>query len=229
MSRPRCLICGSRNFSFSEVLWPALCRAWQLGPDEIAYINRQQGLQCCECSANLRSQVLAKAIMQGCNFSGLFQDFVKSNTARSLRILEINQAGTLHAQLKLCRWHRLVEYPAFDLLNLAIPSADFDLVVHSDTLEHIADPLRGLQECRRVLVDSGKLFFTVPVVVGRMTRSREGLAASHHGHEENIDDSYIVHTEFGCDVWKMPIEAGFGSVTVHTLEYPAGIALEARN
>ncbi len=59
----------------------------------------------------------------------------------------------------------------------AIPYAagTFDIVVHSDTLEHVENPVHALAECRRVLKPGGALCFTVPIIVGRLTRNRKGL------------------------------------------------------
>ena len=51
-------------------------------------------------------------------------------------------------------------------------------VVHSDTLEHVPHPAHGLTECRRVLKPGGFCTFTVPMVVDRLTLSREGLPQS---------------------------------------------------
>ena len=42
------------------------------------------------------------------------------------------------------------------------PDETFDLVVHSDTLEHVPDPVRGLAECRRVLKPHGLLILETP-------------------------------------------------------------------
>ena len=79
--------------------------------------------------------------------------------------------------------HQLASYPDVDMMNLPFAAGAFDVVVHSDTLEHVSDPQRGLEECRRVLDERGAVVFTVPVVVGRLSRSRAGLAPSYHGCE----------------------------------------------
>ena len=114
------------------------------------------------------------------------------------------------------------------MTQLPYPANAFDLVVHSDTLEHVADPHQGLRECRRVLSPAGACVFTVPVIVGRMTRSRRGLAPSYHGHADCREADFLVHTEFGADLWSAVFEAGFGSCQFVTFRYPSGLAVIAR-
>src|SRR5262249_12650310 len=115
-----------------------------------------------------------------------------------------------------------------DMTRLSCADESFDLVVHSDTLEHVDDPARALRECRRVLTASGACIFTAPIVVGRLTRSRRGLPASYHGSPTRQDQDLLVHTEFGADVWTMVIEAGFESCELIAFHYPSGIAIVAR-
>ena len=55
-------------------------------------------------------------------------------------MLEINEAGTLHPILRMLPRHRLVSYPEVDMTRLPFADRSFDLVVHSDTLEHVPDP-----------------------------------------------------------------------------------------
>jgi ubiquinone/menaquinone biosynthesis C-methylase UbiE len=114
------------------------------------------------------------------------------------------------------------------MLNLDIESESVDLVVHSDTLEHIPNPDRALSECRRVLRGNGKCIFTVPIIVDRMTRSRTGLSPCYHGQSGVPADDQVVFTEFGADIWKMVLAAGFSSCELFSLEYPAALAIVAR-
>jgi SAM-dependent methyltransferase len=105
------------------------------------------------------------------------------------------------------------------------PDESFDLVVHSDTLEHVLDPFRALSECRRVLRPTGALCFTVPVIVGRLTRSCTGRPPSFHGTPTTESEDLRVQTEFGADMWTWPLRAGFAAVTITTTEYPAALAV----
>lgn len=222
-----CPVCGGIEFSNREVIWQELSQDWQLSPHELAYINRQQGYICVTCANNLRSMSLASAILTAYSFSGTLLQFVESDIGKQLRVLEINEAGNLTSVLNRMPNHTLVHYPEHDMTSLVFKSESFDLVLHSDTLEHVQNPLAGLAECCRVIKKPGRCIFTVPIVLGRLTHSREGMKQSFHGSYSTNYSNMLVCTEYGADVWKYVIESGFTQVSLHCLEYPAGIAIES--
>lgn len=221
-----CPVCGDKQFTNIEVLWSELSTAWQLDQSEIAYINRQQGTSCRECGSNLRSMALAKAILDSAGSEHFLKDFCKK-PPKGIRILEVNPAGNLTSVLQKIPGHTLISYPEYDLMDLPNTLGKYDFVIHSDTLEHIPAPVKALSECRRVLKPRGRCIFTVPIVIGRLSRSREGLPNSYHGSVDTREADYIVHTEFGSDVWLHVLQAGFSSCKFHCLEYPSAIAIEA--
>jgi SAM-dependent methyltransferase len=208
----------------APVLWKELIDQWRLASHEVAYVDRQQGLHCAACSSNLRCMVLAKAIMACFDYLGTFRDFVRSETARSLRVLEINEAAALTPFLREIPGHVLGCFPEVNMMTLPYEDQSFDLVIHSDTLEHIERPIRGLSECHRVLRRGGFCSFTVPIIVDRLTISREGLPPSFHGSPSNPADC-LVYTEYGADAWKHVILAGFRECRIVSLDYPASQAL----
>lgn len=142
-SRP-CPVCGGEEFAESSVLWPELINAWQLSDSEVAYVNRQQGFHCKQCFNNLRAMALAAAILREYRFQGTLNQLCALRG--ELAVLEINRAGNLTPFLEKLPAHKLIEYPQFDMLDLKIESESTDLVVHSDTLEHIPNPERALTE-----------------------------------------------------------------------------------
>lgn len=223
-----CPICGGVDFLLNAVLWPKLINDWQLSSSEVDYVNRQQGFCCTACGNNLRSMGLADAILNTYVFSGTLAQFVESDLGKSLKVLEINEAGGLSPILFKLSNHKLVRYPEYDMTDLAFESGTFDLVIHSDTLEHVPNPERGLSECRRVLHHNGKCIFTIPIIVDRMTRSRTGLVSSYHGQSGVPADDQVVCTEFGADAWKTVLKAGFRSCEIFSLEYPAALVIIAR-
>lgn len=226
MDQRKCPVCSSGDFACKAVLWPSLINSWQLSASESKYINKQQGHHCTQCKNNLRSMSLAASILDGFGFHGNLIEFVESRP--DLRVLEINTAGGLTATLEKFKKHRLIEYPEFDIQDLDIPDGCFDVVIHSDTLEHIPNPVRAMSECHRILDKHGACFYTVPMVVDRMTRSRVGLEPSYHGCSTVEACDQLVYTEFGCDAWKTALDAGFRSCEIFSLEYPAGLSLIAR-
>ena len=223
-----CHVCSGREFAHTPVLWTELVSTWGLAHEEAEYIDIQQGTHCVSCGSNVRSIALARAILRSQHHEGPLFRFVQDGTQANLRVLEINEAGTLHPVLRMLPRHRLVSYPEVDMTRLPFADRSFDLVVHSDTLEHVPDPGSGLRECRRVLDVGGALALTVPTVLGRLTRSRAGLPASYHGAADANDPQMLVHTEFGADLWVGVFEAGFTSCELVTFSYPAGLAMIGR-
>ena len=222
-----CPVCGGIEFDTSSVLWVELIDTWQLTKDEVSYINRQQGFHCKQCHNNLRAMGLSAAMLREYRHGGTLMQFCESST-NDLRILEINTAGNLTKFLKKLHGHKLVEYPQFDMMNLDIESDSYDLVIHSDTLEHVPMPERGLSECLRVLRRDGKCIFTVPIVIDRFTRNRTGLTPSYHGQPGIFAHDQLVCSEFGADVWKTVVKAGFTSCEIYAFEYPSALAIIAR-
>jgi len=221
-----CSCCGSGELRLRRVLWPALIREWELAPAEAAYIDRQQGLTCARCGSNLRTMALAHALLQRFEFAGTFHQFVHSPGAAVLSLLEINEAGMLTQFLRRLPGHTLIRYPDSDMTKLSFAEGRFDVVVHSDTLEHVPDPVAGLRECRRVLKPNGVCAYTVPIVVDRLTRARQGLPPSYHGTPQNPGD-HLVHTEYGADAWTQALLAGFSECRIIAKDFPAGLALVA--
>lgn len=220
----QCGVCGGTTFTTRQILWDKLIHEWQLSPEEVAYIDRQQGKSCDQCGANLRSIALANALRSYLRTQAFLRDAVNTPQGTKLAILEINEAGSLSPVLKCFGHYVYGAYPEVDLHALPYQNNTFDVVIHSDTLEHVKNPIHALTECRRVLKPDGALCFTIPTIVGRMSRSRDGLPSSFHGNEEIMTDDFAVQTEFGADAWTYLFKAGFTEVSIHAVEYPAGLA-----
>jgi SAM-dependent methyltransferase len=156
----------------------------------------------------------------------LLQQFIQGETVKDFAILEINEAGSLSKYLARLPGHQLITYPDFDLMDLPFADRTWDFVVHSDTLEHVPDPLKGLSECRRVLRPGGFCIFTIPMIIGRMTRRRKGLPESYHGSSASPPD-YLVHTEYGADFWTEILLAGFSECRILSLVFPGAQAIAA--
>jgi len=223
-----CLVCGGSEFIQNNVLWPELIDEWQLSAEEAQYIDKQQGCVCTGCGSNLRSLALAKAIMSNFGFSGTFEDFVSNPNFSDAKVLEMNEAGQLTRWLEKLPFYQPTRYPEVDMRSLPYQDDAFDLIIHSDTLEHIQGPMRALSECYRVLKPGGYLCFTVPIVVGRMTRDRAGLPGSYHGDPKSGATDFVVHTEYGVDAWTQVLRSGFDNVSMFSVDYPTALALSAR-
>jgi SAM-dependent methyltransferase len=223
-----CTVCGGRRFRQAQVLWPALVEGWGLSAAEADSVERQQGMSCEDCGNNLRSMALADAILSSVSAEGPLANAVLRAPLAELRVLEINPAGGLTHVLGAIPGHRMMEFPEVDLSGLRLEPGAWDLVVHSDTLEHVPDPVTGLAECRRMLAPGGHCIFTVPIVPNRMTRARAGLPPTWHGSPGDERDDLLVHTEFGADAWTLVLRAGFKRCTMHSLEFPAALAIDAQ-
>jgi SAM-dependent methyltransferase len=222
-----CSICGGRTFSAHKVLWPSLIAEWELLPEEVEYIDRQQGTRCVTCGANLRVMALGQAIQDVLHTILPLRDYVVRVQDSELKVLDINGCDALSPELQRMPQYVRANFPELDMCAMPYSDGSFDLVVHSDTLEHVSNPLLGLEECCRVLKPGGRLCFTVPIVVNRLTTDRAKLPKSYHGDPQKRAEDYVVHTEFGADAWTLPMRAGFDNVTLKQIEHPAAHAISA--
>jgi SAM-dependent methyltransferase len=220
-------VCGGNSFREHKVLRARLIADWQLSEEEVAYIDRQQGLACIACGANLRAVALAKAIRKAMSTELSVLSAVESGDFGDWHVLDLNGALGLSRVLSKLPHYVRADFPEYDMMHLPFADGAFDLVFHSDTLEHVAQPLRALEECRRILKPGRRLCFTAPIVVGRLSRSRAGLPKSYHGDPAACQEDFIVHSEFGADLWTLLMRAGFPNVMLSEIEYPSGLALSA--
>ena len=232
--RRRGIACGTCGFTGAPLqgdgLPAELVAQWELAPEWARWMSEREGSRCAWCGSSLRSGQLATAIVGVANgLSGSratrLGALFRSAHARALSIAEINSAGNLHRYLARCPGLRHSEFgssdprvPSEDLMQLTYPDASFDLVVTSDTLEHVPDVDQALRETRRVLRPGGAHVFSVPVVWDRATRQRaalEGgtlshrLAPSYHGVAGDRKSDFLVFHEFGADFVDRCRAAGF--------------------
>jgi SAM-dependent methyltransferase len=186
-----------------------LAASWELTPKEREYFDEREGHVCSGCQMSKRVRMLLWSIQKV--FPSLDE----------LDVLHINQ--TNHLSRALSRAAELIETTYTpekpigekinglineDLCRLTFPSNTFDLVVHSETLEHVYDYEKALREAERVLKPGGFQLYTVPVLHHRVTRQRmissesgklvQLLPPSFHGEP----GEFPVIWEFGGDFLK---------------------------
>lgn len=207
-----CYNCGQKAvYNKIKPIDTALQNMWQIS-SKLAYLfNVREGSLCSICGANVRAQGLAKAILNSKYGYGQKNLLEWANQANKhdLKVCELNSCHRLHDTL--CGLKNLT-YSEFGTKNeqniekLTYKDNQFDLVLHSETLEHVSNPSQAMAECRRVVKKDGIILFTIPIVWDRPTRQRAKiekgkiktlLKRSYHGFKT---DDYLVFYEYGFDV-----------------------------
>lgn len=110
-----------------------------------------------------------------------------------------------------------------DVQALSFPDASFDLITHTEVLEHVPDDAAGLRELFRVLRPGGAMFFTVPLhaapaTVERAVR-RDGrlvhlLPPTYHGDRLRGPAAVLCFRDYGPDLLDRVRCAGFHPVAL---------------
>jgi SAM-dependent methyltransferase len=207
IDRHGCVQCGCRHFEQNRAICDSLASTWELSVKERRWFDEREGNTCHGCGMSKRVRMLLWSIEK-----------ILPNR-QDLRVLHLNQINHLSPALQ--RMGDVVEtvyqsqhqsgltingYRSEDICRLSFSAEQFDLVVHSETLEHVSDYRRALEEVHRVLRPGGYQAYTIPLLHQRNTRQRiarfqdDGapehlLPPSYHGNE----GEYPVVWEFGID------------------------------
>jgi len=219
IDRNGCVSCGSHQFEKRRVITDRLAQEWALTLGERSELDEREGQFCAGCQMSRRVRMLLWTIKR----------YLKDR--RDLRVLHVNLVNGLQEPLRQLGevietiYEPEGEFGSLakglvneDLCHLSFSDREFDLVVHSETLEHIPDYERALREVQRVLKPGGWQIFTVPLLHGRTSRQRmkldvggkvtDLLPRSYHGNESE----FPVAWEFGKDFFTFVEAQGGGEV-----------------
>lgn len=211
--RGTCSVCGA-DARFVRNSWVLPRDLARIAPQGFA---DRESLLCAACGSSKRVRLLADVLLElyGNGASSIAR-LVEEDGFRALEIAELNAVGRMHSFLAPLPRLTHAEYPEQDIQALTYADASFDLVLTSETLEHVVDFRRALAETRRVLRPGGRHVFTVPLDPRlARTRSREGLEPVHHGRGGGPfalvtrRNDMLAYTDFGLDLPDLLREAGF--------------------
>jgi len=223
-----CIVCGCHSsFRFdATIITPQLQKAWGISDNVVEAFNRKESMFCSSCGSSLRIRRLGAVLMQTlAEISGIssksFVELLRNEEFRRLRVAEINACGALHLYLED---HPNLYYSEWlsdakpgevhdgvrceDLQCLTYPDNYFDIILTSETLEHLPDPDRAWREIYRTLKGGGCHIFTIPIVPSqRDTIQRARIVGGRR--EDLLEPAYhspwgredvFVYTDFGTDV-----------------------------
>ncbi len=236
----RCTVCGKVRpmLYHREIIPNGLIELWGLTPRQAVALARKESGLCSACHAKQRARRIASVLLElypvgdpkSPNHAASLRDWVQDPAIRRLKVAEINRVDGVHDVL-VCL--PSLESPDFvpgaelgstvdgvrceDLCRLTYPDESFDLVITSETLEHVPELSAALAEIHRVLVPGGRHVFTVPVAPWEpktfpRSRLRDDGTVEHlatpichpGGHS-----GYPVFTELGMDFPDILRGAGF--------------------
>jgi SAM-dependent methyltransferase len=195
------------------------------GPTLLVRLRREAiGVRCVRCAASaihlvigwaLRDHVPDLADRDVCELSarGPLAEFLK-RTAKSAALSEY------FADAKPGSYRNGVRCE--DMQRLTYEDSSFDLVTHTEVLEHVPDDARALAELHRVLRPGGTMLFTVPLYGGYATveraRLRDGVIEHLLEPAYHIDplrgEGILAFRDYGLDIVERLRAAGFAEASI---------------
>lgn len=233
-----CAVCGRYRLMVyrRRIIPPRLVERWGISAKLARAFARKESCFCTHCGASLRARRLATALLSLYPVGAppaparSLSEWIGATESRALRVAGINRIDGLRNQLlRLPQFSDSDYYPGAtpgsivdgvrseDLMGLTYPDSSFDVVLTSETLEHIPDLQLALDEIYRVLVPGGRHLFTIP----QLPHVPTTFARSVVLHDGTIEDraprichpggdvGYPVFTEFGADLKQVIERAGF--------------------
>ncbi len=231
----RCDCCGAFAAMLHRpgVIPDRLVELWGITPRLAEAFARKESLDCSACGAKLRARRLARMILDQYPTRDVATSIVtwaRRPESASLQVAELNRIDGLHESLAMLPGLAYSDFQtgvkdgsyvngvrSEDLASLTYADASFDLVLTSETLEHVPDLAAALEEILRVLKPGGRHLFTVPLLPGvpatfaRSVRELDGTVrhlVTPICHPRG-DEGYPVFTEFGADLPEILRKAGF--------------------
>lgn len=234
----RCVVCGKfRPMLYRRRVIPRrLEELWGLSPGLAEALARKESSDCAHCGAKLRCRRIAQVLLMLYPVGSppaparSLADWVERPESQALRVGEINRIDGLHDQLRRLPGFANSDYHpgatpgdiidgvrSEDLTRLTYPDACFDLVLTSETLEHVPDLDAALGEIRRVLAPRGRHIFTIPLLPQTSRTFPRAVVMTDGTVEDRApriahpggDWGYPVFTEFGADLPERLRDAGF--------------------
>ena len=218
----KCFACGAldEQWKHTAIINDELASTWGLSDRLRKSFDARESMFCPVCDCSFRLRLLSEALVSEYGNSSL-KELVK-NEFNNFNIAEINSCGKLHQFLQNAKSLCYSEYgskdldiPSENLEALSYQDNSFDIILTSDTLEHVPNFDVAMSEIHRVLKPDGVHIFTIPVVWSRSTRKRAVLSESgiknllppsYHGVGQ---PDYLVFNEFGYDVIDKVSKLGF--------------------
>lgn len=121
-----------------------------------------------------------------------------------------------------------------DVQRLTYGDASFDVITHTEVLEHVPDDRRAFAELRRVLKVGGIMLFTVPLHGRTRTIERARLIdggidymepAVYHSDPLRGGAGILAFRDYGSDIVERLLDAGFARAWIQapSLRQPWGI------
>jgi SAM-dependent methyltransferase len=232
----RCCVCGRFGplIYRRRVLTPRLAELWGISARLAQAFARKESLECTHCGSKLRGRRIAQVLLSifpaGSPPAGSLAEWIRHPEIERLRIAEINTIDGLHPIIQTLPhfvgsdyqevnnpWEGSQSMRSEDLTRLSYPDSSLDVVLTSETLEHVPDLNAALREIHRVLAPGGRHVFTVPVLPTTPKTFARSVVLPDGTIEDRAprichpggDWGYPVFTEFGTDLPALLSDAGF--------------------
>lgn len=187
----------------------------------------ESGIRCIRCTASTVHLSIGQAIaarfpslsgMSVCELSssGPLVDFLKRE-AQNADLSEY-QADVKPGEVV---WGVRCE----DVQQLTYADESFDLITHSEVMEHVPDDIKSFHELRRVLRTNGTMIFTVPLSGNEFTTKRAEIVDGvvnhlmdpvYHTDPWNDGEGILAFRDYGLDITDKLRSAGFSGVRIIT-------------